>query len=68
MAISLIGVYMVNWRHDKSGFLFHTVSALCWVWYDWGLGAHEQAVMILGSAGTSIAGYIKWWYDERGKR
>ena len=65
MFISLVGVYYLNWKHNKAGFIFLGISALCWAWYDWGIGAHEQAIMVFGSAVTSIIGYLKWWFDER---
>lgn len=65
--ISAIGIYFLNHRHDKRGFLFFATSAAGWVVYDIEIGAYEQALTNAFSAAVSLYGYWKWSRDERGK-
>ena len=65
LLISGIGIYFLNFRRDKKGFIFFAISAIGWAVYDVRLGASEQALVMLFSAFTSFAGYFKWWYDEK---
>jgi len=64
--ISCVGIYYVNWKHNKVGFLFHAVSALLWAIYDWKLGACVQTATMVFSSVTSIVGYLKWRHDGLG--
>lgn len=63
ICISLLGVYFMNHRHDKRGFLFFATSAALWTWYDVDLGIYEQAMTNAASSIVSIYGYIKWRKD-----
>lgn len=61
--VSLIGIYFINHKHDKRGFLCFAIGALGWVVYDIGLGAYEQAGANAFSMVSSIYGYWKWTKD-----
>ena len=65
MALSLIGVYYLNHKHDKTGFFILGLSALLWSVYDLSITAYEQALTTFVSALTSFYGYIRWRSDER---
>lgn len=61
--VSLCGIYYLNHKHSKTGFLFFAVGALGWVIYDIGLGAYEQAGANAFSFFSSLYGYWKWSRD-----
>ncbi len=63
--ISGAAVFMINWRKDKRGFLLLAFSAIGWAVYDYGIGAYEQAFVMLGNTVVAIISFLKWWYDER---
>lgn len=65
ISISIVGVYVLNHRHMKEGFLVFAVSAGLWVIYDLGIGAYEQAATCAFSTVASIYGWWKWRYDEK---
>jgi len=65
MCISGIGVVYLNWKVRREGFLFFALAALLWAIYDIGLGAYEQATVMLFSMISSLVGYIRWGQKEK---
>lgn len=63
----MFGVYYLNHKHQKEGFLFLGLSAALWVLHNLSIGQYEQAATCGFSTVTSLYGYWKWKRDERRK-
>ena len=59
ISITMVGVYFLNWRCDKVGFLFHATSATLWALFSFEHST-EQSLTYAFSAFSSIVGYIRW--------
>lgn len=61
---SMIGVYFINWKKNKTGFIILGASAFAWCFWNLHIGQNEQALSTGISGVTSIIGWFKWWHDE----
>lgn len=57
---SLVGIYYVNWRKQRTGFLFHTIAAFIWAYHWYALAQTEALGSMLFSAASSLAGWYRW--------
>jgi hypothetical protein len=65
MCVSGLGVLYVNFMARREGYLFFAVAAFFWSVYDYGLGAKEQALVMIVSLITSVVAYVQWGRKEK---
>jgi hypothetical protein len=58
--ISLLGMYFINWRRHRIGFLFFSVGAFGWMLYDIHGGSYERALIMAGNVITPLIGWWRW--------
>ncbi len=64
--ISGIGMWYINVRRRRVGFLFFSVAALGWAIYDWRMGAYEQAAVMAANVVTPLIGWWRWGKIDEG--
>jgi len=64
ITISAVGVYFLNWRTDKIGFLILGFSAFLWAVYSWDHSRLQSANYLF----STVVSVIGWWrFKNAGK-
>jgi len=64
--ISGIGMWFINFRRQRIGFIFFSIAAIGWAIHDFHIGEFEQMAVMIANIFTPILGWWKWGKIDAG--